>query len=494
MTTRSASDSRARALANQPVPLSTEQLLTKYDSVFNLIWSAAGQGLFYLNVKLLDTQYEELTPIIQDQGFGISVALPTSVETYSTNTTGITVTGSIGNGAGASGNLLIVTEAEDLGLTTGITIVGVGVTAGTYITSTTPDYTLDITGGSKEFKTFTANVSENSFTLSSVSDFKNVAVNAKISGTNIPDGTVVSSFDTTASTITMSIRATGTSSGTTVSFPIFTVYTQSSGGWTVGMKVVIAGQSESRYNQMWTISGTNSMNLLTQFQVTPDNTWTDPPAPAVGGTVRPTGLSGGVGYYAINNSQSVASGDISSYWFTLGNTQGMVPNAKISFSGTSVSTRAFQTFSNGNIAVDSTDNLYPGMPVRFLGSSLGGITAYKTYYVVNAVGGLLTVSEDNASGVVETWTDDASYTMSVTAGGTFGGITGGKTYYIHSVPDAVHVVISETLGGNAVSLTSSIGYMTVVGGTAASNLISPTPIYSGPDAIGYLGNDYIISW
>jgi hypothetical protein len=84
--------------------------------------------------------------------------------------------------------------------------------------------------------------------------------------------------------------------------------------------------------------------------------------------------------------------------------------------------------------------------------------------------------------------------MSVTAGGTFGGVTNGKTYYIHSVPDAVHVVISETIGGNAVALTSSIGYMLVTGGTAASNLITPTPIYSGPDSIGYSGNDYIISW
>ena len=494
MTTRSASESHSRALANQPVPLSNAELLDKYDSVFNLIWAAAGQGLFYLNVKLLDTQYDELTPIIQNQGFGISLALPTSVETYATNTTGITVTGSIGNGAGGSGNLLIVTEAEDLGLTDGITIVGNSVSAGTYITSTTPDYTLGITGGSKEVKTFTANVSNNSFTLSNVSDFKNVVVNAKISGTNIVDGTVVSSFDTIANTITLSIRATGTSSGITVSFPIFTVFTQASGGWTVGMKVVIAGQAESRYNQMWTISGTNLMNPTTQFQVTPDNTWTDPPAPTTGGTVRPTGLSGGVGYYAVNNSQSIASRDLSSYWFTLGNTQGMVPNAKINFSGTSVSTRAFQTFTNGNIAVDSTDNLYPGMPVRFLGSSLGGIVAYKTYYIVTAVSGLLTVSEDNASGVIETWADDATYTMSVTAGGTFGGVTSGKTYYIHSVPDAVHVVVSETIGGKALALSSSIGYMSVIGGTAASNLISPTPIYSGPDAVGYLGNDYIISW
>jgi len=257
------------------------------------------------------------------------------------------------------------------------------------------------------------------------------------------------------------------------------------------MKIVIAGQPDGHYNQPWTISGSIS---TTQFQITPDNTWTDPPAPTTVGTVTPTGASGGVGYYQVSNSQLVSSRSISSYWFTVGNSQGMVPNAKIYFSATSVTTRAYQTYTNGNIAVDSTDNLYPGMPVRFLGSSLGGITPYKTYYVVNATAGILTVSNDNASGTVVTWTADASYTMSVTAGGVFGGVVNGQTYYIHSVPDASHVVVSQTIGGNALSLTSAIGYMNVVGETAASNLVPAVPVYTGPDSIGYSGNNYIISW
>ena len=493
MTTHSAPDAHARAVANQPVPLTNQQVLDKYTTVFDKIWAAAGSGLFYLNLKLLDTQYDELAAVLQAQGYGISTALPTSVETYTTNTTGISVTGLIGNGLGGSGNLLVVTVAANLGLSAGIPITGNGITAGTYITSITPSYSLGITGGTKQLKTFTANVTQGSNTLTSVQSFDNVAVNARLTGTNIASGAVVSSFNVNASTITMSLPATGGSStSTNITFPIFTVQTAASPGWVTGMKVVIAGQPDGHYNGNWTISGGVSS---TQYQVTPDNTWTDPPViTGAVGTVTPTGASGGVGYYQVNNSQSVASRTITSYWFTVGNSQGMVPNAKINFSATSVTTRAFQTYTNGNIAVDSTAGLYPGMPVRFLGNSLGGITANKVYYVVNATAGILTVSNDNASGSVVTWTDDSSYAMTVTAGGVFGGVVNGQTYYIHSVPDANHVVVSQTLGGDALTLTSSIGYMKVTGDTAASNLIPAVAVYTGPDSIGYSGNDYIISW
>jgi hypothetical protein len=487
MTTHSALDAHARAVANQPVPLTTQQVLDKYTTVFDKIWAAAGSGLFYLNLKLLDTQYDELAAVLQAQGYGISTALPTSVETYTTNTTGITVTGSI------AGNLLVVTAADDLGLSAGIPITGSGIASGTYITSITPAYSVGITGGTKQSKAFTANVTQGSYTLTNVLSFDNVVVNATLTGTNIASGAVVSSFDTNASTITMSLPATGGSStSTNITFPIFTVQTVASAGWVTGMKVVIAGQPDGHYNGNWTISGSVSN---TQFQVTPDNTWTDPPAITGGvGTVTPTGASGGVGYYQVNNSQSVSSRSITSYWFTVDNSQGMVPNAKINFTGTSVTTRAFQTYTNGNIAVDSTSGLYPGMPIRFSGSSLGGIAPYKTYYVVNATAGILTISNDNASGSVQTWSADSSYSMTATAGGVFGGVINGQTYYIHSVPDANHVVISQTIGGNALSLTSSIGYMKVVGDTAASNLVPAVPVYTGPDSIGYSGNNYIISW
>ena len=492
MTTHSALDAHARAVANQPIPLTNQQVLDKYTTVFDKIWAAAGSGLFYLNLKLLDTQYDELATVLQAQGYGISTALPTSVETYTTNTTGISVTGLIGNGVGGSGNLLVVTVAANLGLSAGIPITGNGITAGTYITSITPSYSLAITGGTKQTKTFTADAFQNLYTLSNVLSFDNIVLNARLTGSVIASGAVVSSFDVNARTITMSLPATGNASGTSVSFPIFTVQTAASPGWAAGMKVVIAGQPDGHYNGNWTISGSVSN---TQFQVTPDNTWTDPPAITGGvGTVTPTGASGGVGYYQVNNSQSVASRTITSYWFTVGNSQGMVPNAKINFSATSVTTRAFQTYTNGNIAVDSTAGLYPGMPVRFLGNSLGGITANKVYYVVSATAGILTVSNDNASGSVVTWTADSSYAMTVTAGGVFGGVVNGQTYYIHSVPDASHVVVSQTLGGDALTLTSSIGYMKVTGDTAASNLVPAVAVYTGPDSVGYSGNDYIISW
>jgi hypothetical protein len=491
MTTHSAADAHARALANQPVALTTSQILDKYSSVFDKIWAAAGSGLFYLNIQLFDTQYEEFAPVVQAQGYGISPALPTNVQTYATNSTGITYTGSISNGASLAGNLLIVTSAGDTGLAAGIPITGNGVAPGTYISSITPSYSLNITGGSKNTIVFTAATTSGSYILAGVSSFNNITVGAQLSGNTIRVGAVVSSFDTTARTITMSLTASGSDAGPNISFPIFTIYTQASGGYAVGMSVTIAGQPDGHYNRSWIISGVVDN---TQFQVTPDNTWTNPPAPSNVGTVTPTGASGGEGYYQVNTSQLVASTSMSSYWITVGTSQGMVANAKIIFSSTSVTTRAYQTYTNGNIAVDSTDNLYPGMPVRFLGSSLGGITPYKTYYVISATNGILTVSNDNASGVIQTWTADATYTMSVQAGGTFGGLTNGQTYYIQSVPDAYHVVVSQTIGGAPLDITSEIGYMSVVGDTAASNLVPAVPVYNGPETIGSTGNSYIISW
>jgi hypothetical protein len=490
MTTRSAADSRARALANQPVPLTTNQILDKYATVFDKIWAAAGNGLFYLNVQLLADQYEEFSPVVQAQGYGVSPALPTSVETVATNSTGVTVTGSISNGAGLSGNLLIVTSAPDTGLATGIPVTGSGIAPETYISSVAPTYSLAITGGSKNTIAFTATATDNSLTLTSVNSFNNVVIGAALSGTNIRVGAIVSSFDRTAGTITMSLTANGTGS-TTVSFPIFSVFTAPSGGYAVGMNVTISGQPNGQYNRPWTISGVSDN---TQFQVTPDNTWTNPPQLTNAGSVKPDGTSGGPGYYAVNTSQLVASTPISAYWFTVENSQGMVPNAKIVFSSTPVTTRAYQTFNNGNIAVDSTDGLYSGMSIRFLGSSLGGITPYKTYYVVNATNNILTVSNDNASGTVQEWTNDATYTMSAQAGGTFGGVGNGQTYYIQSVPDAYHVVVSQTVGGPPLPITSEIGYMSVVGETSASNLTPAQPIYNGPENIGTTGNNYIISW
>ena len=490
MTTHSAADAHARALANQPVPLTTNQILDKYSTVFDKIWAAAGNGLFYLNVQLFDTQYEEFAPVVQAQGYGISPALPTSVQTYATNSTGVTVTGSISNGASLAGNLLIVTSAPNTGLAAGIPIIGNGVTPNTYISSTNPSYSLNITGGSKNTISFSATATNNSYTLTGVNNFNNIVVGAQLTGTNLRVGAVVSSFNTTTGTITMSLTANGSGS-TNISFPIFTVYTQASGGYAIGMSVTIAGQPNGQYNRSWIISGVIDS---TQFQVTPDNTWTNPPQITAVGTVTPSGASGGAGYYQVSTSQLVTSTSISAYWITVGTSQGMVPNAKIVFSGIPVSTRAYQTYNNGNIAVDSTAGLYPGMTVRFLGSSLGGITPYKTYYVVNATNGILTVSNDNASGIVQTWTADATYTMSVQGGGTFGGITNGQTYYIQSVPDAYHVTISQTIGGVPLPITSQIGYMSVVGDTAASNLVPAVPVYNGPETIGSTGNSYIISW
>ncbi len=64
--------------------------------------------------------------------------------------------------------------------------------------------------------TFTANTTDGSPTLASVSSFTNVAKGRLISGTGIPTGATVLDFDTTAQTITLSANASATATGVTV--------------------------------------------------------------------------------------------------------------------------------------------------------------------------------------------------------------------------------------------------------------------------------------
>jgi len=66
--------------------------------------------------------------------------------------------------------------------------------------------------------TFLANTTLDQTNLTSVTDFRNIAVNIAISGAGIPPGTTVASFDETAGTITMSAQATATATGVTVTY------------------------------------------------------------------------------------------------------------------------------------------------------------------------------------------------------------------------------------------------------------------------------------
>ncbi len=73
------------------------------------------------------------------------------------------------------------------------------------------------------FANFTSNTTNGSPTISAVSDFSNIRVGVRLSGTGITDGTVVNAFNAAAQTITMSSNATATGTAVAVT-PRSSVY------------------------------------------------------------------------------------------------------------------------------------------------------------------------------------------------------------------------------------------------------------------------------
>ena len=499
MTLRTASDMRALAAAIRASikPLTTQQIVDKYAAIFDKIYTAASSGLNVVNVLLTDTQYEEFAPVIESYGYGISYSLPTEMTTIATNSTGITYTGYIDNGAGANGRTLTVTACPDIGLGVGIPVIGTGVTDGTYISADYASKTVNISSITSNSTTFTVVTSTSLLWTSGQTVTISGVLPAAYNGT----WTVATSGTGTSFSVTSNINpGTATQVGV-VSLPNkinvtggistltdFTIYTQQVQQWIPGAKVTIEGVLPGQYNGTWTIA--SSLNN-TQFTVTSD---INPGNVTQNGTALGRGTSAGVGYYTVNQNQLVASSSLKSTWITTTSTQGMVPNAKVDFRADIITTTAWHTYTNGNIAVYDSTGLYPGMPIRFSGTSLGGIQPYQTYYIVNATDNIITLSTENASGVVETWTDDATAPMSVVAGGAFGALQLGSTYYVNTVPDGVHFTLSKTIGGDPLFTPSQIGYMTVRSDTAAASLSPATPIYTGSTDIGNTGNSYVISW
>jgi hypothetical protein len=638
MTAYTSAQANERADANQPQPLTPGQIVDKYATIFDRIWSAAGTGQYVLNIQLTDTQYSEFSPVLSNLGYGISPSLPTEVTTFATRSTGITFNGYISNAAGSAGRQLTVTSSEQSGLEVGIPLIGSGIAKGTVIeaaystrstlinsairltrsftanstngsvvltnvsnftgletgtiitgagipddtiiqavsvpagtvtlnraatataagiTLTTPtgfsvditnagnpvftagqsiqiddcfpteyngDWTIDTvliggsvttitinstriksamqttgviltanvltaTGsGSVGVKTFTANY--DGFDLTNVSNFENIIVGTPITGVGIPAGTEIEAFDAAAATIRMSLPAAG-SGTTTLSFPTFTIFTPAVEQWPIGMEVTLQGFLPGQYNGTWTVTG--SLNN-TQFTVTPKliQGWTSPGQYTQRGTVLGLG-TGGPGFYTVNKTQFTSPGILKASWITVDTTQGFATNGIVQLTPPAIVTQAFQTFDNGNILVQSSRGLFEGMPIKFAGLSLGGIRPYRTYYVKNALDGILTVTEENATGIIKTWTNDASYEMTVIAGGLFEGLNPGQRYYVNSVPNDDTLSISETVGGEPVYISSQRNWINVTVSTTAANLNPAVPIFTG-EALGDTGNPYVISW
>lgn len=301
MTLRIASDMRtlaAQVRASQK-PLTPQQVVDKYAAIFDKIYTAASSGLNIVNVLLTDSQYKEFAPVAQNYGYGISFSLPSEMSTVATNTTGISYTGYIDDGAGGTGRTLTVTSAPDLGINVGIPVTGTNVTVGTYITADYASKTIAINTITSNSTTFTVVTSTSSlWTIGQQVTISGV-LPAEYNGT----WTIASSSSGTNFTVTSNINPGTAIQVGAVSFANkiavtggistptdFTIYTQQVQQWIPGATVTIEGVLPGQYNGTWTIA--SSLNN-TQFTVTSS---INPGSVTQNGTALGRGTSTGVGY------------------------------------------------------------------------------------------------------------------------------------------------------------------------------------------------------
>ena len=163
-----------------------------------------------------------------------------------------------------------------------------------------------------------------------------------------------------------------------------------------------------------------------------------------------------------------------------------------SFSVSTTSTELVLTATNTTastdvITVSSTNNMTMLNPIKFSGTTFGGITAGTQYYICRVVNSTtFTVT----TGILETTaTETASVSNLITVastsgftpnnpiifgGETFGGITSGTVYYISAVNDSTTFTISTSPGGSVVNLTDATGSVTARTPEAATTLTTAT--------------------
>ena len=147
----------------------------------------------------------------------------------------------------------------------------------------------------------------------------------------------------------------------------------------------------------------------------------------------------------------------------------------ISNTSTPVTVTATQTFANGNITVSSTTNLTPLTPIKFSGTTFGGISTLVPYFIAKIVtaGTTIKVATNIATTLaISTAQESSLITVGSTTGfvannpiiftgDTLGGIVSGKIYYVSAINSPTDFTISETPGGNAFGVTTGTGVMTI---------------------------------
>lgn len=169
-------------------------------------------------------------------------------------------------------------------------------------------------------------------------------------------------------------------------------------------------------------------------------------------------------------------------------------SATFSISSSLVTVSATNTTASTNvITVASTASLTAFNPIVFSGTTFGNIVAGTTYYInkIPAGGTTFTVASSLLSRTATSTVgiSDLIYVSSTTgfvanapvrfSGTSFGGITAETTYFILAVNDGFSFTISATVGGGAVNLSTGKGSMIVKTASADFTLTTDSGTMTG---------------
>lgn len=171
----------------------------------------------------------------------------------------------------------------------------------------------------------------------------------------------------------------------------------------------------------------------------------------------------------------------------------IISSTTFTISDALVTVSATDTNASGNIiTVDSSNNLIPLNPIEFSGTSFGGLTIGTKYYISNipnstsvtVASSLLSVNCTETAAVSNLITVSSTSGFVVNnpirfVGTTFGGITSGQIYYILAVNNSTTFTISTTIGGSAVILTTATGLVTANTTPASTTLTTASGTLTG---------------
>jgi len=182
-----------------------------------------------------------------------------------------------------------------------------------------------------------------------------------------------------------------------------------------------------------------------------------------------TQLTTGLGAMIMNVNLPISPGQINGQLFNLYETSGQYPNIGTGVISELIGNTVNATIQTVNYVAFSnqqpTQFMYANMPVRF-NTSIGGLSTNTTYYIKSL--GVISVNCTTTSSSTNQITCNSTSTLYVGmpikfSGVSLGGITIGQTYFVKSIVDSTHFTISATSGGSTLVLFTSNGEMVGTG-------------------------------